>query len=68
MVAGDPLVVVVTDRVAGPDDEIDLILDILFDPTERLVDQGEGRIAVRPLLSKVSCLPFAVVAGTVVGR
>lgn len=43
------LVVVVAGRVAGPDDKVDLILDVVVYPLERLVDEGIGRVASRRL-------------------
>jgi hypothetical protein len=33
------LIVVVSRRVAGPDDKVDVVLDVVVDPSERLVDQ-----------------------------
>lgn len=39
------LVVVVSRRVARPNYEVDIILDIVFDPFERLIHQRKWRIA-----------------------
>lgn len=32
-------------RVAGPDDKVNVIFDVVLYPLERLVDQGKGRVA-----------------------
>lgn len=39
------LVVVVSRRIACPDYKVDIVLDIVLDPSERLVDQRIWRIA-----------------------
>ena len=39
------LVVVVSRRVARPDDEVDIIPDIVLDPSECLIDQRKGGVA-----------------------
>jgi hypothetical protein len=39
------LVVVVPRRVARPDDEVDIVPDILLDPSERLIDQRKWGVA-----------------------
>lgn len=40
------LIIVVTSRVASPDDEIDLALQVRIDPSESLIDEGKWRIAI----------------------
>lgn len=47
--AGVLLIVVVSRRVACPNDEINIILDVVLDPLERLVHQRIWRIASRRL-------------------
>jgi hypothetical protein len=42
---GQVLVVVVARRVACPYHEVDVVFDIVVDPLESLVDEGEGRVA-----------------------
>jgi hypothetical protein len=49
------LVIVVPRRVARPDDEVDVVPDILLDPSERLVDQREGGVAPRRLRAIDAC-------------
>lgn len=40
-----PLVVVVAGGVAGPDDKVYLVFDVLVDEVERFVDEGKGAVA-----------------------
>lgn len=61
--AGVFLVVVVACRVAGPDDEVDVVGDMLFYPVERCVDEGDGRVACRRFGAVVASGPMFVVAG-----
>jgi hypothetical protein len=63
--SGYPLVIVVSGRVACPDNKIYIILDVLVYPIERLVDESERRVAAgslcavyagRPTLAMTCCL------------
>lgn len=49
------LVIVVPRRVARPDDEVDIVPDILLDPSERLIDQRKRRVAARRLRTVDAC-------------
>lgn len=49
------LIVVVSCRVTRPDHKIDLVLDIVVDPSERLIDQRERRVATRRLSAVDAC-------------
>ncbi|KAL8881566.1 MAG: hypothetical protein Q9198_001250 [Flavoplaca austrocitrina] len=46
LAAWDELVVIVTSGIAGPDDEVDGIFEIVVDPLESSIDQGEGGITI----------------------
>lgn len=61
------LVVVVTGRVAGPDDEIDFIADVVTNPVEGGVDQRQRGVAARRLGAVVARCAVATVAGAVLG-
>ena len=58
-------IVVVSRRVARPDDEVDVVLDILVDPLERLVDERERRVAARRLGAIHARRPMSAMAGCV---
>jgi hypothetical protein len=45
-VSRELLVAIVTRRIAGPDDEIDVILYVLGNPFESAVDEAKGGVAV----------------------
>ena len=63
--AGDALVAIVPRRVAGPDDEVDVLADVGRDPREGVVDQGEGAVAVG--LGRAVVAGGAVAGGAVAG-
>jgi hypothetical protein len=65
--AGNLLVVVVAGRVASPDDKVDVVLDVVVDPLERLVDKREGRVASRRLCAVDASRAALAVAGGVLG-
>ena len=46
LTAWDEFVVVVTSGITGPNDEVDFVFEIVVDPFESSVDQGEGRITI----------------------
>lgn len=50
-------------RVASPDDKVYVVLDIVLDPFERLVDEGEGGVAGRRLCAVDTGGPMAAMAG-----
>ena len=55
-------VIVVTRTVSGPNDKVDLVLEVLLYPGERRVDQGKGRIAVGGFASVGAGVALAVMA------
>lgn len=61
------LVVVVAGRVAGPDDEVDFIADVVANPVESGVDQCQWGVAARRLGAVVARCAVATVAGAVLG-
>ncbi len=52
---GNPLVVGMSGGVSGPDHKIDRVPKVAIDPFEGLVDEREGRIAVRCLGAVEPC-------------
>jgi len=59
----------VAGAVAGPDDEVDLVLEVLLDPGEGGVDEGVRGVAVGRLGAVGAGVALAAVAGVVlVGR
>ena len=46
LVARDVFVVVVAGGVAGPDYEVDFVAEVVGEPVEGGVDEGEGGVAV----------------------
>lgn len=40
------LIIVVTGGVSSPDDEVNLVLDVIFDPVEGSVQQSDGTVAI----------------------
>ena len=66
--ARDPVVVVVPRRVARPQHEVDRVLQVVVDPSERRVDQGDGAVACRCLGPVQTCRPRASVAGVILLR
>lgn len=57
------LVVVVPCRVARPDDEIDVVLEMLIDPFECLIDQRKGRVTTGCLSAVDTSRTMPTVAG-----
>jgi hypothetical protein len=56
------LVAVVTGRVASPDDEVNVVLDISGDPVKGGIDERERRVTVRRLGAKGASKSMAAVA------
>jgi hypothetical protein len=54
-ISGNLLVVVVTRRIAGPDDKVDRVLEFVADPVEGGIDEGDGRVAVGCLGTVEAC-------------
>ena len=50
-------------RVARPDDEIYLVLQVLVDPSKGLIDEGKRRVAVAGFCAKVARWAFAPMTG-----
>ena len=65
--AGVLLIVVVSRRVACPNDEINVIPDVVLDPLERLVHQRKRRITPRRLCAVDASRPSLAVACCVLG-
>jgi hypothetical protein len=62
------LIIIVARRVAGPYDEVYAISQVLVDPFEGLVNQGEGGIAAGRLAAIHACRSsFAVASGICFG-
>lgn len=63
--AGVFLVVVVAGRIAGPDDEVNVIADVVADPIEGGIHKGQRRVASRCLCAVVTCRAMSAMAGAV---
>lgn len=59
----DLLVVVVARRVARPDYKVDFVGEVLGDPGEGCVDEGQGGVAVAGFGAVVACCAMAAVTG-----
>ncbi len=57
------LIIVVPCRVTSPDDKVDVVFKILFNPLEGRVDKGIWRVAVRCLGAIDSSRTLEAVAG-----
>lgn len=55
-------IIVMPRRIASPNHEINLIFDVLFNPSKGRVDQGERRVAVCHFGTKVASFAFTSVA------
>ncbi len=65
LTARNELIVVVTSRIASPDDEVDGIFEIVVDPLESSIDQGEGRVTISLLGAKDASIAYAPVASII---
>ncbi len=65
LTAWDEFVVVVTSGIAGPDDEVDGIFEMVVDPLERSIDQGEGRVTIGLLGAEDAGIARAPVASII---
>lgn len=63
--AWDELVVIVTSRIASPDDKVDRVFEVVIDPLESSVDQAEWRVTVGLLSTEYSSITLAPVASIV---
>ena len=50
-------------RVASPDNEVYLVLQVLVDPPKGFIDEGERRVAIAGLCTKVARWAFASMTG-----
>ena len=50
-------------RITRPNDEIDLVLQILVYPFEGGIDQGDGRVTVGGLGAENACWSFSSMTG-----
>ena len=62
----DFFVVVVTRRVACPDDEVYGVFEVFVNPVEGCIDQGYGRIAVRGFCAELACRALTSMTGLVI--
>lgn len=64
--ARNELVIVVASGIASPDDKVDSIFEVVVDPLESSVDQGDGRITVGLLGAEYTSVALAPMASIIV--